>query len=84
MEINQLLKGVMNLNAYTAATQDVLNRRKVIKVTLNIATVLTLKKIRSLEIEVNFQLLDSNYLLQIQTKLTAENYCVCNRHLCPR
>lgn len=59
MEINHLLKDVINLNEYITATQDVLNNYKNLKVTINIATVLTLKKIRSLEIEVS---LIQNYL----------------------
>lgn len=59
MEINNLLKDVINLNEYITATQDVLNNYKNLKVTINIATVLTLKKIRSLEIEVS---LIQNYL----------------------
>lgn len=59
MELNNLLKDVINLNEYITATQDVLNNYKNLKVTINIATVLTLKKIRSLEIEVS---LIQNYL----------------------
>lgn len=53
MDVNVLLKDVKNLNEYITVTQDVVNHSIIIKVGMNITTVLSLKKIRTLEIEVN-------------------------------
>lgn len=58
MDISKILKTVNNLNDYIVATQEVTNKPSNSKIQFNMSTVLSLKKIRSLEIEVsNFSLL---------------------------
>lgn len=62
MDIGKLLKNVHNLNEYIATTQDASEKCKTSKIQLNMSTVLALKKIRSLEIEVcSFTLKQNNW-----------------------
>ncbi|OWR42692.1 hypothetical protein KGM_203520 [Danaus plexippus plexippus] len=51
MDVSKILKTVNNLNDYIVATQEVTNKPSNSKIQFNMSTVLSLKKIRSLEIE---------------------------------
>lgn len=58
MDILKPLNNVTSLDEYIAATQDVVKQSKNVKVQINITTVLTLKKIRSFEIQVSLPIWD--------------------------
>ncbi|CAG9570976.1 unnamed protein product [Danaus chrysippus] len=51
MDVSKILRTVNNLNDYIVATQEVINKPSNSKIQFNMSTVLSLKKIRSLEIE---------------------------------
>lgn len=57
MDLQKILYGVKSLNDYIAATEKVISKCENIKIHLNMSTVLNLKKVRSLEIEVNLIIL---------------------------
>lgn len=67
MDVGKLLKNVHSLNEYISTTQDASEKCKSSKIQMNMSTVLALKKIRSLEIEVcTFTLIIKSYVFNIK------------------
>lgn len=64
MDLDKMLKNVSNLNDYISITQEIVNyTHNNTKIQFNMSSVLLLKKVRSLEIEVSF----SYYFLDAKT-----------------
>lgn len=61
MDANQLLKPVNNFNEYIRISHDVVLNYDNIKIQFNMSTILALKKIRSLEIEVNKKNIENSH-----------------------
>lgn len=57
MEVSKLLKTVNNVDDYISATQNMLNEHSHSKIQFNMSTVLALKEVRSIEIEVSIVIL---------------------------
>lgn len=73
MDLDKMLKNVSNLNDYISITQEIVNyTHNNTKIQFNMSSVLLLKKVRSLEIEVSF----SYYFLDAKTSVLIVLLCL--------
>lgn len=73
MDLDKMLKNVSNLNDYISITQEIVNyTHNNTKIQFNMSSVLLLKKVRSLEIEVSFYY----YVLDAKTSVLIVLLCL--------